>query len=135
MRIGLVVIAAAVVVAGAGGCGAPGTEGVVTGPELEGRIALHNGSSRDAWYAFTRRCGVAVWGEDELGPTVVLHPGQSADWSEQEGCYDVLVLTDLRLEPRYRAEYPRRLVAARQQMAVAIADPDWAPMPVGTASP
>jgi hypothetical protein len=102
---------------------------------MEGRVALHNQSSRDAWYAFTRRCGVAVWGEDELGPTVVLHPGGSADWSEQEGCYDILVLTDLRLEPRYRAEYPHRLVAARQQTAVAIADEDWTLVPDGTASP
>jgi hypothetical protein len=135
MRADLLLLAEVVLVLTASGCTGGGTSGVVTGPAPEGRIALHNGSSREAWYAFTRRCGVAVWGEDELGPTVVLRPGQSAEWSEQEGCYDLLVLTDLRVTPRYQAVYQRRLVAAQQQTAVAIADADWSEMPAGRSAP
>jgi hypothetical protein len=107
------------------GCGADGAGGIGTAPEGEGRIALHNRSVRDAWYAYTRRCGVAVWGEDELGPAVVVRSGQSAAWSEQAGCYDLLVLTNPRVAPRYEARYDRRLVTAGQQTAVAIADDDW----------
>ena len=135
MRVGLVLFGVVFAAATASGCGSGGMEGIVAGPELEGRIALRNDSSRHVWYAFTRRCGVAVWGEDELGPTVVLHPGQSATWSEQAGCYDLLVLTDLRVEPRYQAEYQRRRVAAGEQTAVAIADADWTLTPGGPASP
>jgi hypothetical protein len=134
MRVGLVFGGLVFAVVPASGCGSGGTAGVVTGPELEGQIALHNDSSRDAWYAFTRRCGAVVWGQDELGPTVVLHPGQSAVWTEQAGCYDLLVLTDLRVEPRFQAEYQRRLVAADAQTAVAIADADWTLMPGGPPS-
>jgi hypothetical protein len=111
------------------GCGSAGAAGTTMGPELEGQIALHNGSSRDAWYAYTRRCGVAVWGEDELGPTVVLHPGQSAAWTERAGCYDLLVLTDPRVEPRFEARYPDRLVTADERTPIAIADDDWTLMP------
>jgi hypothetical protein len=115
-------------VVGVTSCGATGPGGSVTGPELEGRIALHNGSTRDAWYAFTRRCGVAVWGEDELGPSVVLRPGQSAAWTERAGCYDLLVLSNPRVEPQFEAQYQQRLVVADQQTAIAIADQDWSPM-------
>jgi hypothetical protein len=110
------------------GCGSAGIGGIVTGPEAEGQIALHNSSLREAWYAFTRLCGVAVWGEDELGPTVVLRPGQSAAWTERAGCYDLLVLSNPRVEPRFEARYQQQLVAADQQTAVAIADADWIPM-------
>jgi hypothetical protein len=120
---------------GASGCGGSGTGAVVTGPELPGRIALRNGSSRDAWYAFTRRCDAVVWGEDELGPTVVLHPGQAAEWSEEAGCYDLLVLTNLRVEPKFQAEYHDRLISADERTAVTIAEADWTPMPGGPPSP
>ena len=82
------------------GCRSAGTDGATTAPVGEGQIALNNGSLREAWYAYTRRCGVRVWGEDELGPRVVLHPGQSAAWPETVGCYDLLVLTNPRIEPR-----------------------------------
>jgi hypothetical protein len=135
MRVGLALFGVGLAALAASGCGSDGISGVITGPELDGRIALHNDSSRDAWYAFTRRCGVVVWGEDELGPTVVLHPGQSATWSEQAGCYDLLVLTDLRLTPRFQAEYQRRLVTADEQTAVVIADADWTLMPGGPPTP
>ena len=134
MRVGHV-LGGVLAMAAASGCGSSGTVGVVNGPAQEGRIALHNGSSRDAWYAFTRRCGVVVWGPDELGPTVVLRPGRSAVWTELAGCYDLLVVTDLRVEPRFQAEYQHRVVAADEQTAVDIAEADWALMPGGPPSP
>ena len=109
-----------------GGCRSDGLTGAATEPEGEGQIALRNDSSREAWYAYSRRCGVSVWGEDELGPTVVLHPGQSAAWTEVVGCYDLLVLTNPRVEPRYEARY-RGQVEADQATAIAIADTDWGP--------
>jgi hypothetical protein len=135
MRVGLVFVGVGIAIVAAGGCGSSEGEGVVSGPALEGEIVLHNGSSREAWYAFTRRCGVAVWGEDELGPTVVLYPGQTAEWVEQEGCYDMLVLSNPRAEPRFEARYRQQLVAAEQQTAIAIADQDWTQMPGGSPSP
>ena len=134
MRVGQVLAVVLAVVAAAG-CGSGGSVGIVNGPEPEGRFALHNVSSRDAWYAFTRPCGVVVWGQDELGPTVVLHPGRSAAWTELAGCYDLLVLTDLRVEPRFQAEYQHRLVAADDQTTVDIAEADWTLMPGGPPSP
>src|SRR5262245_11585639 len=73
--------------------------------EGEGPIARRTGALREAWYASTRRCGVRVWGEDELGPRVVVRPGQSATWSEMAGCYDLLVLTNPRVEPLFEARY------------------------------
>ena len=109
-----------------GACRAEGLPGAAE-PEGEGRIALQNGSSREAWYAYSRRCGGRTWGEDELGPRVVLRPGQAAVWSEAAGCYDLLVLTNPRVEPRYEARYARRQVVAEQETAVAIADTDWDP--------
>ena len=96
-------------------------------PVGQGEIALQNDSSREAWYAYTRRCGVGVWGEDELGPRVVLRPGQSAGWTETPGCYDLLVLTNPRVEPRFEARYERRQVVADETTPVAIADDDWSP--------
>ena len=117
------------------GCRSAGTDGATTAPVGEGQIALNNGSLREAWYAYTRRCGVRVWGEDELGPRVVLHPGQSAAWPETAGCYDLLVLTNPRIEPRLEARYERRLVVADQQTTIAIADADWAPSAAAPASP
>ena len=92
-----------------------------------GEITLQNDSSREAWYAYTRRCGAGVWGEDELGPRVVLRPGQSAAWTETPGCYDLLVLTNPRVEPRFEARYERRQVVAEGETPVAIADEDWGP--------
>ena len=135
MRVGPVLVGVGFALVAAGSCRSSGGEGVVSGPVLEGQIALHNGSSREAWYAFTRRCGVSVWGEDELGPTVVLYPGQSAEWPEEEGCYDLLVLSNPRAEPRYEARYRQQLVAAEQQTAIAIAEQDWTLMPDGSPSP
>ena len=135
MRVGFLLVGVGVAVIAAAGCGSTGMEGVVSGPGLEGQIVLHNGSSREAWYAFTRRCGVAVWGEDELGPTVVLYPGRSAEWDEQEGCYDLLVLSNPRAESRFEARYRQQLVAAEQQTAIAIADQDWTLMPDSSPSP
>ncbi|HET7241048.1 MAG TPA: hypothetical protein VFI77_07805 [Gemmatimonadales bacterium] len=110
-----------------GSCRSHGLTGAATEPEGEGQIALRNDSSREAWYAYTRRCGVSVWGEDELGPRVVLHPGQSTAWTEVVGCYDLLVLTNPRAEPRYEARYRRRQVVADQATGIAIADIDWGP--------
>jgi hypothetical protein len=133
MRVGLILVAA--VVAASGGCGAGGAGGTVTGPEPSGRIALHNGSSRDAWYVFTRQCGAAAWGEDELGPMTVLRSGQSAAWAERAGCYDLLVLSNPRVLPRFEARYPQQLVAAEQQTVIDLADPDWAPMAEGAYPP
>ena len=104
-------------------------------PDGEGQIALRNRSSREAWYAYSRRCGARTWGEDELGPRLVLRPGQSAAWGEAPGCYDLLVLTNPRVEPRYEARYPRRQVAAEQETAVAIADADWGPSDGAPAAP
>ena len=115
-----------------GGCRSGGLTGAVTEPEGEGQIALRNGSTREAWFAYTRRCGVSIWGEDELGPRVVLRPGQSAAWTEVVGCYDLLVLTNPRIEPHYEARYRRREVVADQATAIAIADADWGP---STAAP
>ncbi len=117
------------------GCRSAGTDGTATAPEGEGQIALNNDSLWEAWYAFTRRCGARVWGEDELGPRVVLHPGQSAAWPETAGCYDLLVLTNPRIEPRFEARYERRLVVADQQTIIAIADADWGPSAPAPASP
>ena len=96
-------------------------------PKAKGRSPCTTARSREAWYAYTRRCGVRVWGEDELGPRVVLHPGQSAAWPETAGCYDLLVLTNPRIEPRFEARYERRQVVADQQTTIAIADADWGP--------
>ena len=115
-----------------GACRSDGLTGAATEPDGKGQIALRNDSSREAWYAYTRRCGVSGWGEDELGPRVVLHPRQSAAWTEVVGCYDLLVLTNPRVEPRYEARYQRRQVVADQATAIAIADTDWGP---STATP
>lgn len=117
-----------------GACRSGGVPGAV-GPEGQGRLELRNASSREAWYAYTRRCGARVWGEDELGPRVVLRPGQRAEWAEMAGCYDLLVLTNPRVEPRYEARYGRRQVVADQETAVAIADDDWGPGDAVPASP
>jgi hypothetical protein len=117
------------------GCGAADQQGTAAAPEGEGQIALHNGSSQAAWYAYTRRCGVRVWGEDELGPSVVVGPGQSAAWAETAGCYDLLLLTNPRVDPRFEARYERRLVVADQQTTVIIADADWGPSAAAPASP
>jgi hypothetical protein len=108
-------------------CRSDGLSGAAAEAEGQGQIALQNDSSREAWYAYTRRCGVGVWGEDELGPRVVLRPGQSATWTERAGCYDLLVLTNPRVVPRYEARYERRQVVADQGTPVAIADADWGP--------
>ena len=134
MRVGLVLVAV-VVAAGGGGCGAGGAGGTVTSPAPTGQLALHNGSSRDAWYVFTRQCGAEVWGEDELGPMTVLRPGQSAAWVKRAGCYDLLVLSNPRVRPRFEARYPQQLVAAEQQTAIDLADQDWAPLAEGTYPP
>jgi hypothetical protein len=104
-----------------------GLAGAVVEPEGRGQIALQNGSSREAWYAYTRRCGARLWGEDELGPRLVLRPGQSATWTETAGCYDLLVLTNPRVEPRYEARYQRRQVMADRETPIAIAEADWGP--------
>jgi hypothetical protein len=133
MQVGLVLVG--VMALASAGCGSNGTEGVVSGPGLEGQIVLHNGSSREAWYVFTRRCGITVWGEDELGPAVVLYPGQTSEWVEQEGCYDLLVLSNPRVEPRFEARYLRQVVTVEQQTAVAITDQDWALLPSDFPSP
>ncbi len=117
-----------------GACNSDGLSGSTTEPSGEGQIALRNGSHREAWYAYTRRCGVRGWGEDELGPRVVLHPGQSAAWIEVAGCYDLLVLTNPRVEPRYEARYQGRQVVPDQEMAIAIADTDWGPSTADPAS-
>ena len=109
------------------GCGSNGVGGATIEPSGEGRIGLHNESSREAWYAYTRRCGDRDWGEDELGPRLVVRPGQSAEWVETAGCYDLLVLTNPRVAPRYEARYERRQVLADEETAVAIADIDWSP--------
>jgi hypothetical protein len=135
MRVGLVLVAMVGVAVRVTGCGAPGPGATVTNPEPDGQIALRNGSSRDAWYVFTRRCGAEVWGEDELGPMTVLHPGQSAAWTEQTGCYDLLVLSNPRIVPRFEARYPQQLVAAEQQTAIDLADPDWSPLAEGAYPP
>jgi len=58
----------------------------------------------------------------------VLHPGQSAGWAERAGCYDLLVLSNPRVAPRFEARYPQQLVAAEQETAVEIADRDWTPL-------
>jgi hypothetical protein len=65
----------------------------------------------------------------------VLHPGQSAAWRETVGCYDLLVLTNPRIEPRLEARYERRLVVADQQTTIAIDDADWGPSAAAPASP
>jgi hypothetical protein len=108
-------------------CQADGLAGAVVEPEGRGQIVLQNASSREAWYAYTRRCGVTVWGEDELGPRLVLRPGQSAAWTETAGCYDLLLLTNPRVEPRYEARYERRQVVADRETSIAIAEDDWGP--------
>jgi hypothetical protein len=51
------------------------------------------------------------------------------------GCYDLLVLTNPRIEPRLEARYERRLVVADQQTTIAIADADWGPSAAAPASP
>jgi hypothetical protein len=117
------------------GCRSADQVGAATAPEGEGQIALHNGSSQAAWYAYTRRCGLRVWGEDELGPSVVVRPGQSAAWVETAGCYDLLLLTNPRVDPRFEARYERRLVVADQQTTVVIADADWGPSSAAPPSP
>ena len=117
------------------GCRSVGTEGAATGPGGEGQIALNNDSLREAWYAYTRRCGASAWGEDELGPRIVLRPGQSTAWPETAGCYDLLVLTNPRVEPRFEARYDRREVVADQQTTIAIADTDWGPSSAAPSSP
>ena len=70
-----------------------------------------------------------------MGPTIVVRPGQSAGWVETAGCYDLLVLTNPRVDPRFEARYERRLVVADQQTTVAIADADWLPSVSAPTSP
>jgi len=135
MRVGFLIVGLLFVAVPAAGCAAGGDGGIVSGEDSEGRMALYNTSSRDAWYAFTRQCGAAVWGEDELGPAVVVHPGQSAAWRERVGCYDLLVLSNPRVAPRFEARYPQQLVAPGRQTGVTLADQDWTPLAVDAYPP
>lgn len=114
-----------VLLALAGGCAGEGTEGTSTGPPSPTGFSVRNGSAREAWYLYSRACGTASWGEDELGSANVLVPGESVTWSERAGCYDLLALTDRRNQPRYQARFNGQRVAANQLTSVVIADDDW----------
>ena len=115
-----------VLIALAGACDAgAGTEGSSIGPPSPTGFSVRNGSAREVWYLYSRACGAAAWGEDELGSANVLVPGESVTWSERAGCYDLLALTERRSQPRYQARYEGLRVTANRLTGLAIADEDW----------
>lgn len=115
-----------VLLALAGACDAGDrTEGASTAPPSPTGFSVRNGSTREVWYLYSRACGTAPWGEDELGSANVLVPGESVTWSERAGCYDLLALTERRNRPRYEARFDRVRVAVNQLTSLVIADDDW----------
>jgi hypothetical protein len=115
--------ALAVATAGCGGGDDDGGTG--PGPAVAAGFSVSNGSDREAWYVYSRRCGTEDWGEDELGPANILYPGESVSWEESAGCYDLLALTSLNDSPRYQAVYAGKNVASGATTAVSIASGDW----------
>ncbi len=79
------------------GCGGGdddnGGTGPGPGPEVTAGFSITNGSTREAWYMYSRACGTEDWGEDELGSANILYPGESVSWEESAGCYDLLALS------------------------------------------
>jgi hypothetical protein len=108
-------------------CGGGDDDNGGTGPTpaVVSGFEIINGSSREAWYLYSRPCGTQDWGEDELGLANILYPGESVSWEESAGCYDVLALTALGDTPRYQALYQERSVAAGETTQVGISAGDW----------
>ncbi len=89
---------------GAAACGG-GDGGAVTGPGPEnpappptpsagkGTLVVTNVSNDFAVYIRTRACGTAAWSDDLLSypnaAGATMHPGESASWEFDPGCYDV----------------------------------------------
>jgi hypothetical protein len=110
----------------AGACGAGETaEGTTTGPRSPTGFSVRNGSTREVWYLYSRVCGTASWGEDELGSANVLIPGESVTWSERAGCYDLLALTEPRHHPRYQARFDGQRVTSNQLTSLVLIEEDW----------
>jgi hypothetical protein len=118
---GLSVLAVATV-----GCGGGDDNGGTgPGPTVAAGFSISNGSTREAWYLYSRACGTDDWGEDELGTANILYPGESVSWEESAGCYDLLALTSLNDNPRHQALYEGKNVAGGATTTVSIASGDW----------
>jgi hypothetical protein len=118
---GLSVLAVATV-----GCGGGDDNGGTgPGPTVAAGFSISNGSTREAWYLYSRACGTDDWGEDELGTANILYPGESVSWEESAGCYDLPALTSLNDNPRHQALYEGKNVAGGATTTVSIASGDW----------
>ena|SRR5688572_8581923 len=109
------------------GCGGGDGDNGGTGPSpsVTSGFEVVNGSHREAWYLYSRPCGSREWGEDELGLANILYPGESVDWEESAGCYDLLALTSLGDSPRYQALFEGKHVTGGETTRVGIAPGDW----------
>jgi hypothetical protein len=118
----------AVAATGCGGDSGSDDSGTGPGPAVVSGFEIVNASEREAWYMYSRACGTQDWGEDELGAANILYPGESVNWEENAGCYDVLALTSLGETPRYQELYEGRSVSAGEATEIDISDDDWTPV-------
>lgn len=68
------------------GCG--GDDGM-TNPDNPATIRIQNNMIGPVIFVFFRSCGSFQWGEDRLGETERIEPGDDREWTVEAGCWDL----------------------------------------------
>lgn len=79
---------------GLAACG--GGDGGITAPAPSTAISLRNDSNAAIVSVYFSACDQTAWGDDRLGATETITPGQTRHWTVTAGCYDVKASTSAR---------------------------------------